>query len=280
VLFFTFVLLPIIAAVILSLTDFNSFQRPDFVWMHNYVDMFTQDSVFMQYVLPNTLKFSVIVGPVGFALAFLLAYLLAQVQPVPRTILALLIYSPSMTSAVAMQVVWTTVFSGNQSGYLNALLLEWGLISEPVQWLQSPEFLFPIMVIVSIWNSMGIGFLAMLAGILNINAEIFEAARLDGIANRFQEIFYIVIPSMKPQMLFGAVMAILETFQMGSIGVELSGANPTPQYAGQLMINHIDDFGFLRYEMGYAAALAVALLLLIYIASKFIWRLFGEQEGE
>ena len=276
-LFFLFIMLPILSAIALGLTDFNSFQRPGFVGTRNFVYMFTQDDVFMQYVLPNTLKFAVIVGPIGFILAFLLAYLLAQISSKPRTILALLIYSPSMTSAVAMQVIWTTIFSGNQSGYLNAFLLQRGWIVEPLQWLQDPQYLFTIMVVVSLWNSMGIGFLAMLAGMLNINPEMYEAAYIDGMSNRFQEITRITIPSMKPQMLFGAVMAILETFQMGAIGVELSGANPTPQYSGQLMINHIDDYGFMRYEMGYAAALAVLLLLFIYLTSRFVWRLFGEE---
>jgi multiple sugar transport system permease protein len=234
----------------------------------------------MQFVLPNTLKFAVIVGPVSYILGFLLAWILAQISPRPRAVLTLLIYSPSLTSAVAMRVVWGTLFSGNQSGYLNAFLLETGLIIEPVQWLQSPEYLFAIMVLVSIWSSMGVGFLAMLAGILNINPELYEAAYVDGLSNRYQEIVHVTIPSMKPQMLFGAVMAILETFQAGEIGVQLSGMNPTPQYVGQLMINHIDDFGFTRYEMGYAAALSVVLLLIIYMVSKVVWRLLGEKAEE
>jgi multiple sugar transport system permease protein len=136
----------------------------------------------------------------------------------------------------------------------------------------------PIMMIVTLWSSMGVGFLAMLAGVMNVDQSLYEAAYIDGIKNRFQEIFYITIPSMKPQMLFGAVMSVVGTFQAGGIGVMLSGANPTPQYSGSLIVNHIEDYGFIRYEMGYAAALSVVLLLGIYLLSKMSWKLFGEKE--
>lgn len=140
------------------------------------------------------------------------------------------------------------------------------------------DHLMTIMIVVTLWGSMGVGFLAMLSGVLNINKEIYEAGYIDGIKNRFQEILYITIPSMKPQMLFGAVMAVVGTFQAGAIGVALSGANPTPQYAGQLMVNHLEDYGFIRYEMGYAAAISVLLLLIVYLFSKVAWRLFGEKD--
>jgi multiple sugar transport system permease protein len=177
-----------------------------------------------------------------------------------------------------MSVVWLTIFSGDQNGYLNSLMLNYNLIQEPIQWLQSPQYLMPIMIIVTLWSSMGVGFLAMLAGILEINPEMYEAGSLDGISNRFQEIIYITIPSMRPQMLFGAVMAIVATFQAGAIGVTLSGANPTPQYAGQLIVNHIEDYGFLRYEMGYAAAVSVVLLLMVLLFARVANSLFGSNE--
>jgi multiple sugar transport system permease protein len=190
-------------------------------------------------------------------------------------VLALILYSPSMTSGVAMVAVWKTLFIGDQNGYLNSYLLGLNVIQEPIQWLQSPQYLMTIMIVVTLWSSMGVGFLAMLAGILEINPELYEAGSLDGISNRFQEIIYITIPSMKPQMLFGAVMSIVSTFQAGAIGVTLAGANPTPQYAGQLIVNHIEDFGFLRYEMGYAAAVSVVLLLMVLGFTRLANRLFA-----
>lgn len=222
----------------------------------------------MQKVVPNTVRYALIVGAGGYALAFFLAWSLAQLPHKLRTILAIIFYSPSMTMGVAMSVVWIAIFSGDSLGYLNHILLSMQLITEPIQWLQSPEHLVQIMIVVALWSSMGVGFLAMMAGILNIDKEIYEAAYVDGIQNKFQEIFYITIPMMKPQMLFGAVMAIVGTFQAGAIGVQLSGSNPTPQYAGQLIVNHIEDFGYIRFEMGYAAAVSVVLLLIIAMVSK------------
>ncbi len=278
VLFFTFIVLPVAVAALLSLTYFNTIQFPDFIGLKNYISLLTQDEVFMQHVLPNTVKFSLIVGPGGYALSFFLAWALAQITHRPRTILALILYSPSMTAGVAMTVVWRVLFSGDAAGYLNSFMMRLGLIQAPSQWTQSPHYLLTIMMIVSLWGSMGVGFLAMLAGVLSIPVSIFEAAYIDGIQNRFQEIFYITIPSMKPQMLFGAVMSVVGTFQAGAIGVQLAGSNPTPQYAGQLIVNHIEDFGFIRYEMGYASAVSVVLLLMVYLLSKLSWRVFGERE--
>lgn len=276
-LFIVFIVIPVFVAILLSFTNFDTIQLPSFIGLKNYVTLLTQDDIFMKYVLPNTIEFAVIVGPGGYVLSFLLAWMLAQLPKLPRTIFALILYSPSMTSSVAMSVVWLTLFSGDQTGYLNSLLLNLNLIQEPIQWLQSPQYLMTMMIIVTLWSSAGIGFLAMLAGVLEINPELYEAGALDGISNRFQEIMNITIPSMKPQMLFGAVMAIVGTFQAGAIGVTLSGGNPTPQYAGQLIVNHIEDYGFLRYEMGYAAAVSVVLLLMVLLFARVSTRLFGSE---
>jgi multiple sugar transport system permease protein len=271
VLFTTFIIIPVIIAIALSFTYFNTIQTPDLIGLKNYIELLTRDEVFMQYVLPNTFRFAFIVGPVGYFMSFILAWMLAQIPHRSRTVLAIILYSPSMTAGIAMGVIWTVLFSGDSTGYLNALLLNVGLIDEPIQFLTSPDYLMTIMIIVSLWGSMGVGF-------LNIDPSLYEAAYVDGLRNRWQEIFYITIPSMKPQMLFGAVMAVVGTFQVGAIGVQLSGANPTPQYAGQLLVNHIEDFGFIRYLMGYASAISVVLLILIYSISKATWGLFGERD--
>ncbi len=267
-LFSLFIIIPVTAAVILSFTDFNSVQFPKWVGFDNYVQLFTNDSVFMQKVLPNTITFAVFVGAGGYVLGFLLAWCLSQITKGPRTVLAIIIYSPSMTGGVLISTIWNVVFNGDKSGYLNYILLKAEIIDKPIAWLQSEKYLLLIMIIVSLWSSMGVGFLAMLSGILNVNEELYEAGYIDGIKNRFQEIVYITVPAAKPQMLFGAIMAIVNTFQTGNIGVTLSGSNPTPNYAGQLIVTHIEDFGYLRYEMGYAAAVSVVLLIGIYLLSK------------
>ena len=275
-LFSLFIVIPVAIAIGLSFTNFNTIQMPSFVGFMNYVNLLTRDAIFMQYVLPNTILFAVIVGPGGYVLSFFLAWCLSQISKGPRTVLALLLYSPSMTSGVAMTVVWRILFSGDERGYLNALLLNLGWISEPIAFLQSSEFLMPVMIVVALWSSMGVGFLAMLAGMMNIDESMYEAGSIDGIRNRLQEVFYITIPLMKPQMLFGMVMAVVNTFQVGYIGVSLSGANPTPQYAGQLIVNLIEDYGFIRYEMGYASAASVVLLALIYVITKESGKIFKE----
>ena len=272
--FFIFVVVPVLVAIVLSFTHFDTIQFPSFAGLSNYVNLLLQDETFMKFVLPNTIVFSVIVGPGGYLLSFFLAWSLSQISKGPRTVLALILYSPSMTAGTTMAVIWRVLFSGDQMGLLNSFLMQIGAITEPILFLQSKKFLMPVMIIVALWSSMGVGFLAMLAGLLNVDKSLYEAATIDGMRNRFQEVFYITIPSMKPQMLFGAIMAIVNTFQQGAIGVQLSGSNPTPRYAGQLMLNHIQDYGFIRYEMGYASAVSVVLLLIIWIFSKGANKLF------
>ena len=278
ILFSTFILVPVIIAMGLSFTYFDVINEPTFTGLLNYITLFTQDEVFLKYVLPNTFLYALIVGPGGYVISFLLAWMLAQIQPLPRTILALCIYTPSMLGGVFIGVIWKTIFSGDQSGWFNSILLRLGLIDTPIQFLLTSDYFMLIMIIVSLWSAMGIGFLSMISGILNIDQELYEAAYVDGIRNRFQEIIYITVPSMKPQMFFGAVMAIVNAFNMGWIGVTLSGANPTPNYSGQLITNHIDDYGFLRYEMGYAAAISVVLLLVVYGFNMVAGRLFGDND--
>lgn len=278
ILFTIFIIIPTLMAIFLSFTNFNTIQRPEFVGFLNYINLLTRDDVFMQYVLPNTVIYALIVGPGGFALSFVLAWALAQLSKIPRTVLALIFYSPSMTSGVAMTVLWKIIFSGDQTGYLNSWLMNLGIINEPIVWLIDSRFLLPIVIIVALWSSMGVGFLAMLAGILNADETLYEAAAIDGVKNRFQEVWYITIPTMKPQMLFGAVMAIVGAFQNGMIAVQLTGSNPTPNYAAQLIVNHIEDYGFIRYEMGYAAAVSVVLLGIVWIFSTISKKLFTEKD--
>lgn len=277
-LFITFIVIPVGLAFALSFTYFNGIQAPRFNGIDNYLYILTEDEIFMKTILPNTLLFSFIVGPGGYMLSFMLAWVLSQITPKMRTFLALIIYSPSMTAGVAIAVVWKIIFSGNEQGLTNSLLLRLSLINEPLQFLQNPDYLMPIMILVSIWSSMGVGFLAILAGLLNVNKDLYEAAYIDGLRNRFQEIFYITIPSIKKQMMFSAVMSIVGTFSAGAIGVALSGANPTPQNSGQMIINHIEDYGILRSEMGVAAALSVLLLLLILGFSKFFQKILKEDD--
>lgn len=278
ILFVIFIVIPTVAAMGLSFTYYNTIQAPRFTGFDNFIDLFTNDEVFMQHILPNTVVYAICVGVGGYILAFLLAWALSQITKGPRTILALIIYSPSMTGGVLIGTVWSVIFNGSESGYLNYILMKLGIIETPVVWLSSEKHLLWIVIVVTLWSSMGIGFLSMLSGILNVNEELYEAAYIDGVKNRFQEIIYITIPSAKPQMLFGAVMSIVNTFQSAGIGTTLSGSNPTPGYSASLIVSHIEDYGFLRYEMGYAAAISVVLLVGIYLMSKGVNKLLGSRD--
>lgn len=266
IVFLIFILVPVLLAIVLSFTNFNSIQWPSFVGFLNYITVITSDEVFMQYVLPNTVLYAVVVGIGGYLLSFVLAWALCNLTKLPRTIFALILYSPSMTMGVSMTVLWKSIFSGDQMGILNGWMMSLGLINEPIIWLTRADLLLPIVIIIGLWSSMGIGFLSMIAGILNSDEELYEAAAIDGVKNRFQEMFYITLPQMKPQMLFAAVMAVVNAFQNGTISTLLAG-NPTPGYSAQLIVNHIEDYGFLRYEMGYAAAVSVVLLIIVQLFS-------------
>ncbi len=277
IVFTIFILVPVILAVVLSFTNFNAIEFPSWVGFLNYITVLTNDEVFMQHVLPNTVVYALVVGVGGYILSFVLAWALCNLPSMLRTVFALIIYSPSMTVGVAMGVVWKVIFSGDQTGLLNSWLMELGIITEPIIWLINENYLLPIVIVIGLWSSMGIGFLSLIAGILNIDESLYEAGAIDGVKNRFQEMIYITIPSMKPQMFFAAVMAIVNAFQAGSIYTLLTG-NPSPGYASQLLVNHIEDYGFLRYEMGYAAAVSVVLLLIVQIFSKVANKLFTEED--
>ncbi len=276
--FLVFVVLLILISIFLSFTYYDTVNMPSFVGLRNYINLLTQDTDFMQFALPTTIRYALIVGPGGYMLSFMLAWILAQIPHRIRTVSAIIIYSPALTSGVLMTVVWRVLFSGDNRGYLNNVLLNLGVINTPVQWLQDPQMINIIMLFVGLWSSMGIGFLAMLSGILNINHEIYEAAYIDGLKNRWQEIFYITIPSMKPQMLFGAVMAIVSTFNAAGIASALTMSFPPPQLAGWLIVDHMNDFGFARFEMGYASALSVVLLVIVLLFSRIAKRLFGGEK--
>lgn len=276
--FFIFIFIPVAMAIVLSFTNFNSIQFPEFVGFLNYITLLTQDEAFMQDVLPNTITFVLIVVPGGYVLTFVLAWALSQLTKGVRTVCALILYSPSMIGGVAIAVLWKIIFSGDQLGYANSFLMKLGIITDPIKWLIDARYLLPIVILVALWSSMGVGFLAILAAILNSDETLYEAASIDGVKNRFQEMIYITIPTCKSQMLFAAVMSIVGAFQNGAIGVALAGSNPTPNNAGQMIVNHIEDYGFLRYEMGYAAAISVVLLGIILIFSNISRKLFASED--
>jgi len=276
-LFILFIVIPVIAAMGLSFTFFDTVQMPRFIGLQNYIDIFTADPDFFRYVVPTTLLFMIVAGLGGYILSFFLAWTIAQLPKVPRMILAIIIYSPTLMGPVMVQQFWRTFFNADHSGWFNYWLLRFNIIDVPQAWVQG-EHLLTITIIVTLVSSMGVGFLAMLAGILNVNHELYEAAYIDGVSNRFQEIIYVTIPTARPLMLFGAVMSIVSTVNASSMGVALFGRNPTPNNVAQMVLPHIEDFGFLRMEMGYAAALSVVLLVFMRVISLGAQKMFSDKD--
>lgn len=272
VLFTLFTLLPIAAAIVLSFTYFNMTTVPTFVGFENYIRMFFDDTVFLT-ALRNTAIFAMITGPISYILSFAVAWLINEFNRTVRTILTLVFYMPSLAGNVYF--VWTYIFSGDSYGFLNSFLVKLGIISDPIQWLTDTNYMMTVVIIVILWLSMGTGFLSFVAGLQSLDRELFEAAAIDGVPNRFAELWYVTLPQMGPQLLFGAVMQISTSFAVGYECMNLTGF-PSTDYATQTLVLHILDYGQIRYEMGYACAVAVVLFALMLLMWTVINKLLSK----
>ena len=260
ILFFLMTVLPVISSIFLSFTDFDMVSLPSFSGLKNYIRMFLEDDIFPK-VLKNTILLAILTGPAGFLLSFVLAWLINEFKPMLRTVFSFLFYAPSLAGGI---FVWQTIFSSDAYGYFNSILLSTGLINEPVAWLSSTKFIVPIVVIVQIWQSLGVSFLANLSGLQNVNNELFEAGAIDGIRNRWQELWYITLPGMKSMLLFSAVMQIAGAFSISGIIQQLAGY-PTVNYAADTIVSYLSDVGNIKYEMGYASTLSVMLFIMMIL---------------
>ena len=274
VLFVVFVIAPVLTAAYLSFTYFNVLEPPRWIGLSNFRLLFVEDDIFYQYALKNTFIFAIITGPLGYAISFTLAWFINRLRV--RQLYTLAFYTPSITSAIAMSVIWLYLFANDRYGLLNYALTEIGLISEPVAWLREQSTILPVIMVVSLWMSMGTGFLVFLAGLQDVPMELYEAGMVDGVRTALQEVFYITIPVMRPQLLFGAVMAIVNSFAVFQIAAQIAGL-PSPLYAGHTIVAHLYDYGFIRFEMGYAAAIAVVLFLLTFALGRWAMRVFSER---
>lgn len=269
VVFLLMFVIPIAASMVLSLTYYNMFNTPKFIGLANYINLFLNDDVFF-IALKNTLLFAVITGPLSYLLCFFAAWLINEMPKGLRVFLTFIFYAPSLTTSVYF--VWQLIFSGDSYGIVNGLLMNLGLVSEPVQWLTDPRYNLGILIVVQLWMSLGTSFLAFIAGFQSIDASLYEAGDIDGVRNRYQELLYITLPSMKPQLLFGAVMQISASFSVSTISQELCGF-PSTKYSAHTILLHMQDYGSLRYEMGYACAIAVLLFILMVGANQIVQRL-------
>lgn len=273
ILFTCFFLIPIGTSVALSFSDFNMVQFPDFVGLQNYVRMFFDDSVFL-IAVKNTLLYALFTGPLSYVICLFFAWLVNELTPWLRTIFTFLLYIPAMSSAVF--TVWAFIFSGDQYGLVNSFLMQLGLLREPVQWLNDPDYVLWIVIGVQLWMSLGAAFLSFLAGFQGIDRQQYEAAAIDGVSNRLQEFWRITLPNMGPQLLFGAVMQIGAAFAAGEVGTALLSAagagGIATDYAATTLITHMLEVGTVRNEMGYAFAISVFLFLLMIAFNAMIRR--------
>lgn len=267
--FVTFVILPIFISVYYSFTYYNFIDKAHFTGFENYVEIFFHDDIFMT-ALKNTLLLAVITGPVGYIASMLFAWFVNELPPKIRAVFVVVFYAPSLSGAVYM--VWALLFSGDTYGVVNNILISMGFIDEPIQFLTDKNYMFTVLVIMIIWSSLGSGFLSFVAGFQGMDKSLFEAGMVDGISNRWQELWYITLPSIRPQMMFGAVMAITGAFGIGEQTVQLFGL-PSTDYATHTLVNHIQDYGTVRYEMGYACALATILFVLMLVCNSVIQKL-------
>ena len=269
--FLLFTANPVVYSVVLSFTDFNLLQFPDFVGWDNYIRLFLEDKVFIKS-LTNTLVFAVVTGPVSYFLSLFVAWLINDLPPKIRTVFTFMFYAPSLSGT--MLFIWRVIFSGDMYGWANGILMQMGLTNEPIKWLTDPRYSLGCIMIVQLWMSMGAGFLSFIAGLQGVDKTLLEAGAVDGIRNRWQELLYITLPSMGPQLMFGAVMQISATFAAGNICMALAG-NPSTDYSANTIITHIVDYGTTRYELGYASAIAAFLFLLMIVTNSIIRRILN-----
>ena len=272
ILFALFTVVPVVLSIFISFTDFNMLEWPNIVWLKNYVTLFFDDDIFL-IAIKNTFIFACIVGPASYIMSFLVAWFINELPPKIRAIVTLIFYAPSISGQVYL--IWGTLFSSDSYGWANALLERLGIIDAPINWFKDEKYVMPLCIIVSLWTSLGTSFLSFIAGLQGIDRALFEAGAVDGIKNRWQELYYITLPSMKPQLMFGAVMSITGAFGFGGIVDALAGF-PSVNYCAHTIMHHLNDYGGMRYEIGYSSAIAVILFLMMIGANMLVKRLLSK----
>lgn len=267
--FILFTLIPIIMSIVLSFTSFNMVKAPTFTGLTNYINLLVRDDVFL-IAVKNTLLFALITGPVSYIMCFLFAWMINELPPIPRSVLTLVFYAPSISGNAYM--IWKLIFSSDTYGWANAWLMKLGLIQSRILWFDTAKYVMPILIGVQLWLSLGVSFLAFIAGLQNVDKSWYEAAAVEGIKNRWQELWYITLPSMKPQLMFGAVMQITSSLSVSQISIDLAGF-PSVSYSGHTILTHLHDYGNVRYELGYACTIAVVLFFIMLLCNIIVQKL-------
>lgn len=266
ILFTLFYIVPVITSLCLSFTYYNILETPKFIGLQNYINLILADDVFLKAV-KNTFLLAAITGPIGYMAAFLFAWFINELPRYLRAFAILIFYAPTISGQVYL--IWAIMFSGDAYGYINSFLMEFGIINAPILWLTNPAYMLQVVIIVTLWMSLGTGFLAFVAGLQGIDKAQYEAGYIDGIKNRWQELWYITLPGMKPMLMFGAVLTITQSFGIADVPIALTGF-PSTDNATQTVVSHLVDYGSIRYEMGYASAIATLLFITMILCNKVI----------
>jgi multiple sugar transport system permease protein len=272
ILFTLFTIVPVLLSIFIGFTDFNMLEFPNIVWMKNYVTLFFDDDVFL-ICIKNTFIFACIVGPSSYIMSFLVAWFINELPPKVRALVTLVFYAPSISGQVYL--IWGTLFSSDTYGWANATLMKLGIIQKEINWFRDETYVMPLCIIVSLWTSLGTSFLSFIAGLQGVDRSLFEAGAVDGIKNRWQELYYITLPSMKPQLMFGAIMSITGSFGFGGIVDALAG-NPSVNYCAHTIMHHLGDYGGARYEIGYSSAIAAILFPMMIGANMLVKRILSK----
>ena len=270
--FTAFTIVPVVLSFVISFTDFNMLQMPNVVWLENYINLFFADDVFL-IACKNTFIFAAIVGPASYLMSFLVAWFINELSPRIRAIVTLIFYAPSISGQVYM--IWGTLFAADSQGWVNAMLMEVGILVEPKTWFQDADWVMPLCIVVALWTSLGTSFLSFIAGLQGVDRSLYEAGAVDGVKNRWQELWFITLPSMKPQLMFGAIMAITGAFGFGGVVTALAGF-PSVDYAAHTIMHHLEDYGGSRYEIGYSSTIAVVLFIVMVGANMVVKKVISK----
>jgi multiple sugar transport system permease protein len=270
--FATFTILPVLLSIFFSFTFFNLLEWPQFIFLDNYVRLLLDDDIFLVAIM-NTLVFASVTGPIGYLLSFMMAWFINELSPRVRAIVTLIFYAPSISGNMFM--IWQIIFHNDQYGYANSLLIRFNIIQDPILWFQNEDYVMGLCIVVALWLSLGITFLAFIAGLNTVDRTYYEAGAVDGVKNRWQELWYITLPLMRNQLMFGAVMAVTGSFGFGGVVDALAGF-PSVNYRAHTIMHHLGDYGGMRFEMGYASAIAVLLFGMMVGANLFIQRLLSK----
>lgn len=272
IVFTCFTVLPVLLSIVISFTDFNLLQMPNIVWFDNYIRLFLDDDIFL-IAAKNTLIFAAIVGPVSYVMSLMIAWFINELSPKIRAVVTLIFYAPSISGQVYL--VWQTLFSSDSYGWANAWLMKLGIITKEIAWFEDKKYVMPLCIVVALWTSLGTAFLSFIAGLQGIDKAQFEAGAVDGIRNRWQELWYITLPNIKPQLMFGAVMSITQSFGFGGIVTALCGF-PSVDYAAHTIVHHLEDYGSQRFELGYSSTIAVVLFVVMIGANALIKKMLSK----